>query len=319
MWIYRSLLAFVGGSCLVVLSATLTRTAASVAPLTAAVAPVPEPCAVPPAPAPRPDVAAERCLDQSIEMFRAERVRWLEMAIWQKGQLPGFVYEADGSYHLAPGQRFRLEMHTHPSEGESTMLSVSDGRELWRAERSGQGAWENVTRVNLSEVFALLNGPAGRQLREEFLQRPHFQGMTPLLRNLRSRLVWARGELLRQSSGERIHLVGVWSKEEALKHVAPNQSWLIALPRQCHLYLDAHSYWPERVEWWGPTTTGGPDRLLVQMEFRNPVFNRPLPPQTCNRLFSFHPGTVEIADETATITAELSKRATELTRPSTSR
>jgi hypothetical protein len=316
MWIYRSLLALVGGSCLVVLSAALTRTAASVAPASAAVAPELDLCTIPPAPAPQADAAAERCLDQAIEMFRAERVQWLEMAIWQKVQMPGFVYQADGTYHLAPGQRFRLEIHTHPDETEGVILSVSDGRELWRAERSGQGAWENVTHVNLSEVFAIMNGAAGRRLREEFLQRPHFQGMTPLLRNLRSRLVWARGELLRQSSGERIHLVGVWSKEEALKHAAPNQPWLVGLPRQCHLYLDARSYWPQRVEWWGPNTPGDPDRLLVQMEFRNPVFNRPLSAEACMRLFTFHPGAVEIADETATITAEITKRANELSQPS---
>ena len=36
MWIYRFLLALVGGSCLVMLSAALTRTAASVAPAMAA-------------------------------------------------------------------------------------------------------------------------------------------------------------------------------------------------------------------------------------------------------------------------------------------
>ena len=312
MWIYRSLLALVGGSCLVILSATLTRTAASVAPATAAVSPDCEPCTIPPAPAPQADVAAERCLDQSIELFKADRVSWLEMGIWQKAQLPGFTYEADGSYRLAPGQRFRLEMHTHPVEGEGTMLSVSDGRRLWRADRSGSGPWENVTHVNLSEVFATMDGPARRRLRAEFLQRPHFQGLTPLLRHLRTQLVWARGELLRQSSGERLHLVGVWSKEQVLKKVAPNQPWLAAMPRQCHLYLDARSYWPQRVEWWGPTTTGGPDRLLVQMEFRNPVFNHPLSEEACARLFAFHPGKAEVDDETATVTAEMAKRAGEL-------
>ncbi len=319
MWIFRSLLALVGGSCLVFLSAALTRTAASVAPASASVSPELEPCVVSPAPAPRADAAAERCMDQALEMFKADRIKWLEMAIWQRAQIPGFTFEADGSYRLAPGQRFRLEMHTHLAEGEGTMLSVSDGRELWRAERSGDGAWENVTHVNLSEVFAVMNGPAGEQLRNEFLQRPHFQGMTPLLRNLRCRLVWARSELLRQANGERIHLVGVWSKEEALKHALPNQPWPSALPRQCHLYLDARTYWLQRVEWWGPSTAGGADCLLVQMEFRNPVFNRPLPPETCNRQFAFHPGAAEIEDETATLTAEMSKRAHELTQSTAAR
>ncbi|HTU93010.1 MAG TPA: hypothetical protein VMF69_23220 [Gemmataceae bacterium] len=319
MWIYRFLLALVGGSCLVILSAALTRTAASVAPSTAAVALTSETYTVSPAPPPQADVAAERCLDQAIEAYKVDRVKWLEMAIWQKVQLPGFVFEADGSYHLAPGQRFRLEMHTHPAEGEGAKLSVSDGRELWRAERSGQGAWENVTRVNLSEVFALMNGPAGAQLRGEFLERPHFQGMTPLLRSLRGRLVWARSELLRQTGSGRIHLVGVWSKEEALRQAAPNQPWPSSLPRQCHLYLDAQTYWLERVEWWGPNTPGGVDRLLVQMEFRDPVFNHPLPAETCARLFAFHPGDAEVDDETATVTAEVTKRASELTQPSTPR
>jgi hypothetical protein len=322
MWIYRSLLALVGGSCLVVLSAALTRTAASVAPATTAALPsAPELSTIPPAPAPQPDAAAERCLDQALDAFKADRVIWLEMAIWQKVQLPGCTYEADGAYRLAPGQRFRMEMHTHPAEGEGTLLSVSDGRDLWQAERSGQGAWENVTRVNLSEVFSheAMNGPAGAKLRDEFLQRPHFQGMTPLLRNLRGRLVWARSEVIRQADGERIHLVGVWPKEEARKHASAEEPWPAALPRQCHLYLDAHTYWPQRIEWWGPNTAGGADRLLVQMEFRNPVFNHPLPPETCARLFSFQPGEAEVEDETAEVTAEMSRRAGELTPASAAR
>src|SRR5262249_51414655 len=135
MWIYRSLLALVGGSCLVILSATLTRTAASVGPAPAAALSIPGPSAIPPALAPQPDPAAERCLDRVLDAFKADRVSWLEMEIWQKVQLPGCVYEADGAYHLAPGQRFRLEMHTHPAEGEGAMLAVSDGSALWRAER----------------------------------------------------------------------------------------------------------------------------------------------------------------------------------------
>ena len=84
------------------------------------------------------------------------------------------------------------------------------------------------------------------------------------------------------------------------------------LPRQCHLYLDARTCWAQRVEWWGPTAGVGDDRLLVQMEFRNPVFNRPLPADVCARLFSFHPGDVPIEDETASVAAEMSRRAGEL-------
>jgi hypothetical protein len=318
MWIYRFLMALVGGSCLVVLSAALTRTAASVAPATPAIVPsIPEPSTV--APAPRADAVAERCLDQAVDAFRADRVTWLEMAIWQKVQLPGCTYEADGTYRMAPGQRFRMEMHTHLGGSDGTLLSVSDGRELWQAERSGQGAWDNVTRVNLSEVFSVMNGPARDRLRDEFLRRPHFQGMMSLLATLRGRLVWARGEVVRQSGGERIHLVGVWPKDEARKYAPPDRPWPSALPRQCHVYLDARTYWPQRLEWWGPQAAGGADRLLVQMEFRNPVVNRPLPAAKCSRLFAFQPGTAEIEDETASVAAEMTRRAGELTQANAAR
>jgi hypothetical protein len=312
MWLYRFLLMILGGSCLVILSAALTRTAASVASSPTAL--IAEPSTVPPAPAPRPDAVAERCLEQALEALKPERVQWLETAIWQKVQLPGYIYEADGSYQLAPGQRFRMEMHMQFGAAEGTLLMVSDGREVWQGERPGGGTWENVTRLNLPEVFSVMNGPSGPQLRSEFLQRPHFQGMTPLLRNLRGRLVWARHKVLRRPGEEQIQLIGVWPKEDARRLAPPDESWPIGLPRQCHLYLDVGSYWPRRVEWWGPTRGAVSDRLLVQMEFRNPVFNRPLPADVCARLFAFQPGNVAVEDETASVAAEMSRRAGELAR-----
>lgn len=311
MWIYRSLLAVVGGSCLVVLSATLTHTAASVAPICTIPA-VAEAAAVSPAPAPSPDAVAEHHLDLALDALKADRVNWLEATIWQKVQLPTYSYEADGLYRLAPGQRFRMEMHTHVGAADGTLLMVSDGREQWQAARAGAGPWENVTRLNLAEVLSSLNGPAAPRLRDAFLQRPHFQGMTSLLRNLRSRLIWARSDMLRRDDGEQIHLIGVWPKEDAAKLSPPDHPWPMGLSRQCHLYLDAKTYWPRRVEWCGPLVAGAADRLLVQMEFRNPVFNRPLPDEECRRLFTFHPGDATVEDETATVTAELSKRAGEL-------
>ncbi len=315
MWMYRFLLAILGGSCLVVLSATLTRTAASLAPVASAAVAAPAAAELPaisPAPDPRPDPEAERGMERAIEALKGDRFVWQEMAIWQKVQLPGYAYEADGCYRMAPGQRFRLEMHTHLGESEGTMLMVSDGRDLWQAVRSGEGPWENVTRLNLSEVFAVMNGPSGPRLRDEFLQRPHFQGMAPLVRNLRHCLVWARIETIERPAGGQIHLVGVWSKEDAIRHAPAGEAWPAGLPRQCHLYLDARTHWPQRVEWWGPHAAAGADRLLVQMEFRNPVFDRPLSAEACERLFAFQPGDAEVEDETASVTADLTNRAREL-------
>ncbi|HWG47384.1 MAG TPA: hypothetical protein VN688_31765 [Gemmataceae bacterium] len=317
MWLYRFVLAIAGGSCLVILSAALTRTAASVAPVSFGFTTSAETSVVSLAPAPLPSAEATRCIEQALDALKADRVSWLETAIWQKVQLPAYSYEAEGSYRLAPGQRFRLEMHTHLGEAEGTLLMVSDGRDMWEGTRPGQGAWEGVTRLRLAEVFSTMNGPAGPQLRDEFLQRPHFQGMTPLLRSLRDRLVWARSEVTHRASGDQIHLVGVWAKEEAAKLAPAEATWPTSLPRQCHLYLDAQTHWLQRVEWWGPTAAKGADHLLVQMEFRNPVFNRPLAADVCARLFAFQPGDASIEDETASVTAEMTKRAGELAQNTT--
>jgi hypothetical protein len=317
MRFYRFFLAVVGGSCLVVLSAALTRTAADAArgadaaPIASDTQSADTTTLAIPEPVPNAD--AEHALDRALEALKPERVSWLQMTIWQKIALPGYVYEADGLYRLAPGRRFRMEMHTRLGDAKGTLLMVSDGNDLWQADRSGEGAWENVRRTNLTEVFSAMSGPSASQLLEEFLQRPHFQGMTPLLRNLRQRLIWARCETVRKSSGERIHVVGVWSKEAELFKLLPaDQPWPKALPRQCHIYLDGHTAWPRRVEWWGPVAAGGDDRLLVQMEYRDPVFNHPLPPDTCARLFAFQPGDVAVADETARVAAEQIAKAREL-------
>lgn len=318
MRIYRFFLALLGGSCLVVLSAALTRTAADAArgadasSLADAVRDADAtPYAV--APDPVPNAEAERALDRALEALKPDRVDWLEMAIWQKIELPGYVYEADGLYRLAPGRRFRMEMHTRLGEAKGTLLMVSDGRYLWQADRTGEGQWQNVRRLNLHEVFSAMNGPSSMQLQDEFLQRPHFQGMTPLLRNLRRRLVWARSETIRKGGKEVIHLVGVWSKEDELFKLLPaDQPWPAALPRQCHIYLDAVTAWPRRVEWWGPSAVNGDDRLLAQIEYRDPVFKHELPPDVCARTFAFQPGDVSVADETARVAAEQIAKAREL-------
>ena len=106
----------------VFVAAALTKTATSLAPTAAAATPAAEePSSVDPAPAPEADPAAERCLEQALAALKTDGLDWLEMGIWQKVQLPTYSFEADGTYRLAPGQRFRLEMHTHPAEGEGTV------------------------------------------------------------------------------------------------------------------------------------------------------------------------------------------------------
>jgi hypothetical protein len=315
MWFYRSLLLVLAGSSVVLLTATLARTSASVAPaatLDRAVSPPPL--------NPVTDLAVLHLVDQCVAALGPDRVTWLEMELWQKVQLAGFAFEAEGIYHLAPGHRFRLELRSHADSTEGTLLALSDGEHLWQASRTGSQEWANVTRLNLPDVFALMNGPTASQLRDEFLQRPHFRGILPLIANLRNRLIWVSGETVRRGEAEQFRLVGVWSRETAAEMVPGDRAWPAGLPRQCHLYLDAHTFWPHRLEWWGPSVADGPERLVAQMELRNPIVNHPLAAEQCNRIFTFQPGDVSVEDETNKVAADMTARAQQLlTAQSTAR
>jgi hypothetical protein len=254
--------------------------------------------------------AARAALARAIEALADDQVTWLETGIWQKVELPGLAYEAGGSYRMAPRHRFRLELETDLGGARSSLLKVSDGTTLWQASRTGAGDWGSVTRVRLEEVFATLNGPgASNQLRAEFFQGPTFSGIAPLLRNLGFRLVWARREVVRGNGTEQVVLTGVWPPDVAAVLAPPEQPWPPALPHQCRLFLNARTYWPDRVEWWGPPSGPGSPALLAEMEFRAPHLNHPLPPEQCTRVFTFDPGKAHVTDETGSVTTDLAARA----------
>jgi hypothetical protein len=90
------------------------------------------------------------------------------------------------------------------------------------------------------------------------------------------------------------------------KLLAPaGKPWPEVLPRAYRVTLQGKRRWPARVETWGPVIEGGPDQLLAEIEFRDPVFGQSLPAEKCGRLFRFDPGESEVEDETAKVNAEL--------------
>jgi hypothetical protein len=312
MWWYRFLFASAGLCGVVVLTTTLSRPSASGATAPASLAP---PAPLPPPP--QPDRTAEQLLEQASDRFSPDRLTWLENGIWQKVDLPGLVYEADGSYRMAPGHRFRLEVHTHTGPTEGTMLVVSDGADIWQASRVGSEAWFAVSRLKLHALRDTLDSPhASPRLRAEFFQGPTFSGPAPLLRRLRGELVWARREAVRRGDRDGVRLTGVWPTEKVHELAPGDKPWPACMPRQCLLYLDAQTLWPQRIEWWGEGPPGTA-RLLIQMEFPDPVFNHPLPADRCARVFSFEPpGDAPIEDRTKGVAADLTSRARELARES---
>jgi hypothetical protein len=263
------------------------------------------------------DAKANALVDQALVRLAQPGFQWLRAGLWLRAQLPDLSFAGEGSYVRAPGQRFRVEMRTQ-LEGASnrtngplsTVLSVCDGRDLWTANGLAGQPWQNVKRLRLGEILDRPQGPASLpQVRSEFLTGPALRGIDVCLRSLQGHFDWVR----REEHGGDNRLIGRW-KAHVAQGIAPaDKPWPEALPRYCVLTLRGDELWPARIEWWGPLAANGPDRLLVELEFRDPVINQPLADSEQNRLFAFHPGAAPVEDLTPRIHADLVNRAKQLT------
>lgn len=259
------------------------------------------------------DPEATRILDGALAALAPERIAWLETTLWQRVNVQGLAYEADGRYLTGPGHRVRLEMKTRTGSGEGRVLIISDGATLWQAHRFTGDQWNMVTRVDLKEILTTLAGPGMLPgLRDEFFQDQSFTGILPLLQGLRQQMVWGPKETVRRGNHEWIKLTGSWLPEMACAFAPPGQPWPAGLPRQCRLYLDPRTLWPHRVEWWGADAPRVGDVALVQMEFRNPVLNRVLTAERCAAEFTFDTRGVGMTDQTREVAEKLKARAQEL-------
>src|SRR5262249_52974943 len=117
-------------------------------------------------------------------------------------------------------------------------------------------------------------------------------GPGALLRSLKAHLVWARHE----AQGGDVVVTGAWHPHLRDLLAPAAQGWPAALPRAGRLWLSGPELWPGRLEWWGPGEEGGADRLLAEMEFRDPSWGRPLPEEECRRLFAFDPAGAAVED-----------------------
>jgi hypothetical protein len=244
------------------------------------------------------DVVGTEMLDQAIETLNPNRVEWLEAEVWQQVSCQDLTYQAEGHFRAAPGQRLRLQLGLRVGRVRGDMQVVSDGITIWQAQQVDSGP-RLVHRV---ELQAFLNALAQPDLppaqRAELLQHQGFAGLAPLLQGLRHRLVVTGRENLSWKGQPVTRLTLIWPASPETLPVSAGQPWPALVPRKCLLYLDARSFWPHRLEWWGPEEAAGRDRLLFEMEFRNPVVNRPLTPEQCAREFTFDAQGVIVQDRT---------------------
>jgi hypothetical protein len=249
-----------------------------------------------------PDPAAASAFARALQALDPERVPALETTIWQQIHLPGLECQVEGRYLLGPHRCYRLELRTTVGRRTGTLLQVSDGTGLWQGLRSSPGRWAEVRHTRIDQA---LDGPvvpvALFRAADDNLHKLFFCGVGPLLHSLRDRLVWTHQETVSRQGAEYVRLTGEW--QTALREaLAPaGQPWREALPGACRLWLDAHTFWPCRLEWLGPAQPGEKPVLLAEMELRAPVFNPPLTPERCAAEFHFDPGqtpVLEVGDPT---------------------
>jgi hypothetical protein len=136
---------------------------------------------------------------------------------------------------------------------------------------------------------------------DDFYKSQAFQGVLPLVQNLRQQMVFSKLENDRLNQHDVLKLTGVWTPEISKQLSPPSNPWQPFVPRTCTLYLDRNEpYWPHRLEWWGPVTFKGEDKLLMRMEFRNPrIYKADVkPPEQFAQAFSFDPGKIKPIDRT---------------------
>jgi hypothetical protein len=235
----------------------------------------------------RPDDGASQALSRVLEMLSSDRACWIEAHLWQKVDVPPLTFQAEGLYLSGPEHRLRLDLRIRSEDATSHLLLVSDGQTLWQA-RQLAGSAASVTRMELRKVLDALGRPEAAAVRAAFYQDQFFAGLVPLLSVLKEQVTFTRLDHTRWRERDVLLLSGARSNTAA-------GAYPLHLPRQCRLFLDAQSLWPYRIEWWGPETKDAGDVLLSQLEFRDPVLNKP----ALDTQFAFQPGQLPVTDVTA--------------------
>jgi hypothetical protein len=252
-------------------------------------------------PAPKADPKATEALQKAIEQLDPKKVGWLELTLWQHLASQGLAFQAEGNYLSGPDYHLRLNLKIRLAGMAGEMDVVSDGSVLWTV-MAVAGQPRTIAKWSLKDVQPVVNNANMiPQVREGFYQSQSFTGIVPVLDNLRQQMVLTKQEKIQWQGHDVFKLTGVWNAEIA-KELAPSPSspWPILLPRECRVFLDAKTYWPYRLEWWGPVTSGGPDILIMETEYRNPqiVNAGDKPPEKYARAFVFDPGKEKVIDKT---------------------
>lgn len=228
-----------------------------------------------PAPlAPHAGLGGAELLDRAVSALAPDRVTWLKTSLWQKMNTPELRMEAEGFLVRGPNHCVRLEMTVRAGGQPAKMLVVSDGVVLAKVHHTPEQAARSL-------CSAMPAGEGEHAAKEAVLLEAGCAGPRALLEDVKNKLKDLQVEAGQCQGQSVLRVSGVLP--------SANENALSFKPSVCHVFLDAKTLWPVRVEWWGKKRERDPLSLMLQMEFRDPEVNRPLSHDDCARLFSYQP------------------------------
>jgi hypothetical protein len=200
-----------------------------------------------------------------------ERAVWLKTTFRQKMIDRGSTCCAEGLLQRGPNQCVRLELQVLTDGEPSRLLIVSDGELLAQETNVSGHAPDRRCDKLPGEATA---SPGDQAAREAYLATHGCGGPLAVLRHLLGSL-----QNLKLHTGLLEGKEVVQIRGEVAGSPLPVQS--------CHVFLDAKTLWPHRVEWRSARRSAV--QPVVQLEFLDPVLNQELSEEECTRLFSYQP------------------------------
>jgi hypothetical protein len=253
------------------------------------------------------DPKANEALTKAIDQLGPKKVEWIETTFWQELNNFGLTLTANGAYLLGPDHRVRLDLKTTVGGVPAETLTVCDGTTIWNAIKVGKGE-RAATKWDLKQVQSVLKTPGTLpQFAEDFYRSQAFNGLEPVLQHLRQQMTFTKLENADWHNHKVLKLTAVWASDMAKALSLPNNGWQPTMPRTLRLFLDKDSYWPYRLEWWGPLAPQGEDVLLLQQEYRDPhlVPAGQKPPERLAQAFTFDSANTKVIDGTKDLTERL--------------
>jgi hypothetical protein len=253
----------------------------------------PPPTAPPPDYPLCPDPLASQALDRALAALDGRSGSWLRAGIWQQVAAPPLVFQADGTYLAGPDDRLRIDLQVRFEGARRRLQIVCDGQTLWEAEQADGKDWQAFM-VDVKRLRGELDSRTTPQARAEFYRAQLVTGPRMLLESLQKMVIFTHTQTIRWQNRDVILLSGA-------RAASAPRPWPDYTPRQCRVVLDATTYWPRRVEWWGPAPSAAGDVRLCIQEFRDPIMERPL----ANEMFTFSAIKGELPDRTEAWTEQL--------------